>query len=233
MRYIEKIVEVIVHNNNSALSELRKPQERFIGTCRDFAFFTCSILRHKGIPARVRCGFASYFHSDWYSDHWVCEYFDKKLNQWLLADAELGNEEKEKYHIDFDPANISREKFLTAGKAWIKARRNQINPEILGVKEIDVKGFWFIKADVIRDLAALNKIELLPWDYTEYMDQPYKNLTERSDDEIQLIDSVAAVTSQEPINLNEVLDFYKKNINVQITNKVKSYSSKDPIDVTL
>jgi hypothetical protein len=30
-------------------------------------------------------------------------------------------------------------------------------------QEVGVKGYWFIKANLIRDLAALNKIELLPF----------------------------------------------------------------------
>nr|WP_246715041.1 hypothetical protein [Rhizobium sp. BK196] len=32
----------------------------------------CAFLRNKGIPARVRCGFASYFSAEW-EHHWLCE----------------------------------------------------------------------------------------------------------------------------------------------------------------
>jgi hypothetical protein len=63
----------------------RLPDQRAVGTCRDFALLLCSILRSKGIPARVRCGFAGYFHSDW-EDHWVCEYWDRSAGIWRLSD---------------------------------------------------------------------------------------------------------------------------------------------------
>ena len=46
-----------------ALDESRTPAARAVGTCRDFALLLCSFLRTLGRPARVRCGFASYFTS--------------------------------------------------------------------------------------------------------------------------------------------------------------------------
>ncbi len=33
-------------------------QSHLFGTCRDYALLLCSMLRHRSIPARVRCGFA-------------------------------------------------------------------------------------------------------------------------------------------------------------------------------
>ncbi len=232
-RYVEKILEIIINCNNQLLSVVRKPKERFIGTCRDFALLTCSILRHQNIPARVRCGFADYFHHDWFSDHWVCEYFDKKNKKWKLVDSELGKEEVRKYQIDFDTIDIPRNKFIVAGKAWLLALENKINSDLLGVKDIGVKGFWFIKADVIRDLAALNKIELLAWDYTDFIDDPFKNINERSKEEITLINNIAFTTSKDKIDFDKVFQIYNSNKNLQISNKVRSYSPKGPIDVNI
>ena len=232
-RYIEKILEIIINNNDQSLSIERKPRERFIGTCRDFALLTCSILRYKNIPARVRCGFADYFHDDWFSDHWVCEYFDMKNLKWKLVDSELGKEEKQKYQINFDTIDIPRNKFLVAGKAWQLTLENKINSDLLGVKEIGVKGFWFIKADVVRDLAALNKIELLAWDYTDYIDDPFKDINKRSKEEITLINNIASITSKDRVELIKVLQIYDDNKNLQISDKVRSYSTKGPIDVNI
>ena len=41
-------------------------------------------------------------------------------------------------------------------------RAGQANPDLFGV--FDMHGMWFIRGNVVRDLAALNKVELLPWD---------------------------------------------------------------------
>jgi hypothetical protein len=232
-RYIEKILEIIIKNNHQTLNVERKPEERFIGSCRDFALLTCSILRYKKIPARIRCGFANYFHKDWYSDHWVCEYYDKKDLKWKLVDSELGKEELKKYQIDFDHTNILINKFLVAGNAWKFTRENKKDSNFFGVHGIEVKGFWFIKADVIRDLAALNKIELLPWDYTEYIDDPFDDISKRSKEEIDLIDNISNIISEESIDLKKIIKIYKKNIKLQIIDVVKSYSSKGPIKIRI
>jgi hypothetical protein len=39
----------------------RPPHLRSVGTCRDYSLMLCSFLRSRGVPARLRCGFASYF----------------------------------------------------------------------------------------------------------------------------------------------------------------------------
>src|SRR5688500_496985 len=54
----------------------RPPERRLIGCCRDAATLTCAILRHRGVPARVRVGFASYLVPNLFIDHWVVEWWD-------------------------------------------------------------------------------------------------------------------------------------------------------------
>jgi len=232
-RYIAKILKVLVGLENSPLNRIQDPQRRFAGSCRDFAIITCSILRHKGIPARLRCGFAGYFFSDWYSDHWVCEYLDKSEFKWKLVDAELGIEETRRYEIDFDKTDIPRDKFLVAGKAWLDCRSGKLNPDILGVKEIDIKGYWFVRASVLRDLASLNKIELLPWDYTDYFHRPFDDLKQLHEGEISLIDQIAGITSKDKVILDEATNVYNNNPDVQVLRKLTSYTSKGPIDLEL
>ena len=48
----------------------RTPAERQISNCRDFSTLTVALLRHLGVPARARCGFATYFAPDQVVDHW-------------------------------------------------------------------------------------------------------------------------------------------------------------------
>src|SRR5436309_6195429 len=45
----------------SAFGETRSPDRRVVGICRHFATLLCAFLRHKGVPSRARCGFATYF----------------------------------------------------------------------------------------------------------------------------------------------------------------------------
>lgn len=52
--------------------------------------------------------------------------------------------------------------FLTAGESWLKYRKENIDPNKFGV--LHIKGSGLIKANIIRDIFALSKVELLPWD---------------------------------------------------------------------
>jgi len=72
----------------------RPPGKRAIGTCRDFALMLCCFLRSKGIPSRMRCGFAAYFGRPW-EDHWVCEYWDQRAEMWRLSDPQIDSLLKE------------------------------------------------------------------------------------------------------------------------------------------
>src|SRR5262249_13016571 len=45
------------------------PEHRLLGNCRDYATLLCAILQHYEVPARVRCGCASYFVPGFFTDH--------------------------------------------------------------------------------------------------------------------------------------------------------------------
>ena len=64
------------------LTEHRALTAYLYGTCHDFALLAVSALRERGIPARLRVGFASYFRAD----HWVCEH--RCSGHWAILDAQ-------------------------------------------------------------------------------------------------------------------------------------------------
>jgi hypothetical protein len=60
-------------------------------TCRDFALLAVSSLRERGILARLRVGFASYFNPRYWEDRWVCKYGGSWANRY----AQLGPRARE------------------------------------------------------------------------------------------------------------------------------------------
>ncbi|WP_424705495.1 transglutaminase-like domain-containing protein [Kitasatospora acidiphila] len=69
----------------------RSADDRFVGVCRDFSLLHCSFLRHAGIPARIRYGFADYLGpDDFHTDHVVTEHWDDERGR-LLADPQLAD----------------------------------------------------------------------------------------------------------------------------------------------
>ena len=61
LRHVSKILACMQALDDRPLTIPRPPNKRLVINCRDYATMLCAILRHKGVPARARCGFAKYF----------------------------------------------------------------------------------------------------------------------------------------------------------------------------
>lgn len=147
---------------NTPLTVARDTSFRAVGTCRDFALLTCSILRHQGVPARVRCGFALYFHPPTYEDHWICQYWDTTSEVWRIVDAQLDDAHREYLAIGFDPNDVPSDQFLFPWDVWSRNRLNNLAMLVFGHGES--KGSWFVRVNLTRDLLALLKQEVSDWD---------------------------------------------------------------------
>jgi len=75
-RWVERILDTDQGRHAAPLSAPRPETERVAGCCRDFTLLTVAALRHKGVPARSRIGFAGYFHPDFHEDHVVVDYWN-------------------------------------------------------------------------------------------------------------------------------------------------------------
>lgn len=108
-----KLKKLFALERNFTIEE-RPLHKKLVCNCRDFSLLLCAFLRYQGIPARARCGFATYFIKDKYEDHWVCEYWQSKAQRWVMVDAHLDEFQQQVLQIDFVPLG----KFIPAGQAW-------------------------------------------------------------------------------------------------------------------
>ena len=161
-RAASAMVDLIRRLDPAPLSVARPPDRRMLGNCRHFSTLSCALLRRSGIPARARCGFATYFEPDRYIDHWVVERWEPAQARWRRVDNQLDHLQRQALDLDFDPTDLPAGKFLDGAAAWQLCRSGDADPERFGI--LDFWGTWFIRNNVVRDLAALNKMELLPWD---------------------------------------------------------------------
>ena len=170
------------------LTDARPPQLRVVGTCRHFAVLAVALLRRAGLPARARCGFATYFEPGRGLDHWVVEHRTAEhgaTGRWRRVDAEVAG-------TGVVADELGPEEFLTGGEAWAAYRRGALDASRFGVPGTrDAWGPAELKGNAIRDLAALNKVEVLPWDEWGRMADAYRGATGRDHD--ALVDTVAAV----------------------------------------
>jgi hypothetical protein len=162
LRSAAAIVDAILALDDRPLVEPRPVDRRVVGVCRHFTTLSVALLRAKGIPARSRCGFGSYFETGKYIDHWIVERWDDATARWIPVDTQFDDLAAKVLQLDFDPTDVPRDRFYAGGAAWQLARSGDIEPKSFGI--YDFWGWSILRGNLIRDIAALNKVELLPWD---------------------------------------------------------------------
>jgi hypothetical protein len=164
IRPLEGLLHALVTLEDRPLTVARPANRRLAGRCRHFVLLLVAMLRTQGIPARARAGFGAYFNPPYFEDHWVCEYWRASEDRWALADPQFDHTWQTRLAIDHDVLDVPRNRFLVAGEAWKRCRAGTADPDRFGIDFVKLRGLWFIAGSLIRDVAALNKIEMLPWD---------------------------------------------------------------------
>ena len=89
------------------------------------------------------------------------------------------------------PQELRPRQFLSGGEAWVAHREGRIDAASFGVYGTENWGPAEIRGNAVKDLAALNKVEVLPWDEWGRMTASYEGRTGAEYD--RLIDTIAAV----------------------------------------
>jgi hypothetical protein len=199
------------------LTVRREPKDRAAGVCRHFTQLLCTALRNQGIPARARVGFGAYFNPGKFEDHWVGEYWNAAEQRWILVDAQLDAVQRKAFKVDFDPRDVPRNRFIIAGDAWQQCRSGRADPTAFGLSPINLKGLWFIAGNILRDLAALNRMELLPWDVWGMMPRTDADLTP---EQLALLDKLAALTMASDEALPELRRLYESDERLRVPTTV-------------
>jgi len=202
LRSLVQILDKTLEKNPAPLSETRPLYQKTVGVCRHFTVLMVAMLRAKGIPARSRCGFGAYFSQGKYEDHWVAEYWDGA--RWKLTDAQIDESQNAILHLTMNLTDIPRDKFVIAGDAWQQCRAGKADANTFGI--FDMRGLWFIAGNLIRDVAALNGMEMLPWDVWGAMTEPGETIPPET---LALLDRAAALTMNPDANFAELQALYE------------------------
>jgi hypothetical protein len=233
-RYAEAMLGRITELSDLPLTEHRAPSQRLVGCCRDFTVLFLTIARAHGIPARARVGFATYFDPGWYIDHVVAEVWDTGEQRWRLVDPELADD-----HVDpADGSRVTAEdltagQFVTGPAAWLACRSGRADPARHVVDpSLDIpaiRGWPFVRHNLIHDLAALAKHEMVLWDNWGWT-EPDRDLTP---EQLAVVDELAAMTSGEPA-VAQIEAFYGRE-GLRVPAQVTSYSPahQAPLRVTV
>ena len=223
---LERIVEL----DPRPLTEPRDLDNRLVGNCRDFSVLFAGLLRALGIPARARCGFGRYFLPNHYEDHWVGEVWNAVERRWVLVDAQLDAPQQEVLKQPFDPLDVPRDQFITGGHAWAMCRAGEADPEAFGIH--DMHGLWFIRGNLVRDVAALNKMELLPWDVwgLAYLEGGDDALT---GEDLTTLDEMAALSGGDAAKFARIRTLYESDGRWRVPGVIRSFTPAGPVAVSL
>ena len=173
LRYADAMLARLRELNPAVPGTVRATAERLVGCCRDFTLLFVAMARHHGIPARARVGFARYLMPGWAMDHVIAEVWDGE--RWRLVEPEISPG-----HIDpvngkeLDLLDVPRDRFVVAPDAWRACRSGAADPATFVVAPgLDVpllRGWPYLLHNLVLDLAALNKHEMILWDGWGVMD---------------------------------------------------------------
>jgi hypothetical protein len=207
IKTVSEMIDYILKLDKNPLTVLRKPNKRIIGICKHFAMFLCSILRYKGIPARTRCGFATYFQKGFFDDHWICEYWNKNEKRWIYVDCQVDEKQKKEFGLEKSFVNLfdlKKGEFIDSGSLWIMYRKKEINPKTCGFSTFNEKGEWYIRGNLLRDFFSLNKIQYLYYEEDFLMKESYPPCVR----DIKLLDEIGKLTSNADKNFAKIRRLY-------------------------
>jgi hypothetical protein len=188
LRWVEAILATDQRRHHAPLDGERPVEARVQGCCRDHSLLAVAALRHHGLPARSRVGFASYLFESWHCDHVVVEVWVE--GRWRRFDPEV----TEPLPALAEPTDIPISPdgpFLTAAQVWLGHRAGRLDVARYGAVELAaLQGEPFVAAKVICELAHRFGDELLLWDRWGVMD-PHR--FDAPPQDIDLIDEIATL----------------------------------------
>ena len=215
---VKSILEGLLSYDSAGLVQERKPQDRLIIGCWHNSVLLASILKHHGIPARVRSGHATYIIPDFHTSHTICEVWNKNDKRWMLVDPSM-------LMVDF-----SREKFDFSNDLWLKMQNKEIDPNQYGFPG-KYTGLVSIVGKVCTDLASILGTEYTIYQYAPILDYARENDNQLTVEHIEILNQVCELMKTlDAKNLSKLQDIYNNTAEIQITKSFMDKKSENDSD---
>jgi len=115
---VKGILESIAKKGDKDLKVQRTPEEKLVLACYHHSILLASILRHQGIPVRLRAGYSLFFEKQAgvRFGHIICEVWDKRDQRWILVDP------------DREIVDMGSDDFEFASSGFMKIRKGNVDP---------------------------------------------------------------------------------------------------------
>lgn len=205
---VKSALEGLLSYDSRGLVKDRKPENRLMLICRDNALLLASILKYRGIPARVRYGFAPYLIPGFHANHVICEVWNKKENRWMLVDPSA------------DMVDFNREEFDFGYDVWLKMQKKEIDPKLYGMPGRDkFNGSPIMTTVVCYDLASILGAEYPVGQHSPILDYILQN-NQFTTKQVEILNRISELmSSNEADNISKLQEIYNSTPQIQFTSK--------------
>ena len=195
---VSLMLKELLNRNGMGLVESRKPGERLVVACVHHSMLLASILRFRGVPVRIRAGYAKYIggRNDIRVTHAICEVWDDEYSKWILVDP------------DRQRINFPRYEFEFSYETWNRLRNSHLGNElyISRYKSVDQATVHVI----CLDLSYIISKEEPYWLDPPIVFQVATSITDLSESELQVLDKIAGYLKDPDDHLDEMMFIQEK-----------------------
>ena len=199
---VSLMLSELLKRDESGLSLSRQPENRLVVACVHHSMLLASILRHKGIPVRIRTGYAKYIGDDILRvSHVVCEVWNLKDKEWILVDPD-------RERIDFP-----RHEFEFAYDTWelIKSRDLDEEKYVSRYGTVDQSTVHLL----CHDLSYVIGEEEIYWSDPPIVDKSQSGISSLSEAEFQSLDKIATFLREPDFHLATLTDIQRETYFLQ------------------
>jgi hypothetical protein len=202
---VHSVLEGLLSYDSSGFNPGRKVVDRLVLICRHNSLLLASILKHRGIPVKVRYGYATYLIADFHTGHIICEVWNEDEKRWMLVDPTTAM-------VDF-----SREKFDFSNDAWLQLQNQEIDPSLYGVPPKHT-GLASILGNLCSDLASVLGIEYPVNHYAPIVGTVHEEDKELTTEQVETLNKISELMkSVDAENLAILQEIYINTPEIQIT----------------
>ena len=196
---VEEMLEGLLRRDPRGLISNRKPMDRLIVACVHHSLLFASIFKHRGVPVRLRFGFAKYIggNNKYRVSHAICEVWDAKNMKWFLVDP------------DRQIMDLQWSRFESAGQAWrlLRSGRLQKDLYISSHGSADRAALHLL----CHDLSALLGKEMVYWEDPPIVDELESGVSDLDEGKLKVLDRIAELIERPDNNIDELTQLYTKH----------------------
>lgn len=193
---IERVEDILGRISDNGVTDIVSPialKDKVVGNCFNISKLAVSILREKGIPARIRYAYCTYFYPDFNHEQAIVEYWSESESTWLRGDASMNFEILDHLNIkvDIDLLRVSHNLSTGIADVWMGCRAGTLDFSDYGASITSRKrgGLGHVAHKLVHDLACLNQVELMDCDFIA----PPKNYLKSRNLDLDAFDKVAGI----------------------------------------